>query len=147
MTLEISPAVEALQGALSPRKAQALRRYVARGNDYLAAGIWQDAQREFAAAVLLAPDSAEAHLGSAEAYRSLGRPEDAVRELRAALWSHEDAATRVRLGKLLMEMSRTAEARAELRTALRLDASPKLREEVRQLLGELDAKGGAGDRP
>jgi tetratricopeptide (TPR) repeat protein len=151
MKLELSPASAGLQGALSPRRAQALRRYLARGSEYLAEEKWEEARREFAEAVLLAPDTTEAHLGIAEAYRHLGQPDEALRELRAALWSHEDAATRVRLARLLMEMERPGQARTELRTALRLELSPKLREEVRQLLdildGKLDGKNDAGDRP
>lgn len=147
MKLEFAAASTALQSSLSPRRAQALRRYLARGNEYLATERWEEARREFAEAVLLAPDTTEAHLGIAEAYEHLGQSEEALRELRAALWSHEDAATRVRLARLLMDMKRLAEARTELRTALRLEPSAKLREEVRQLMNALDAKSDAGDRP
>jgi tetratricopeptide (TPR) repeat protein len=147
MKLELSPAAAALQGTLSPRRAQALRRYLARGNEYLAAEKWEEARREFAEAVLLAPDASEAHLGMAETCERLGQSDEALRELRASLWSHEDVATRVRLARLLMELKRPAEARTELRTALRLEPSPKLREEVRQLLITLDSKNDAGDRP
>ncbi|MBI1749207.1 MAG: hypothetical protein HYR59_00945 [Acidobacteria bacterium] len=40
----------------------------------------------------------------------------------------------------------SAASRSELRTALRLDPAPKIREGARQLLSALDARNDAGDR-
>ena len=90
--------------------------------------------------------SAAAHQGLAEIYGRQGRTDDAVRELRAALASRDDADLRIQLARLYMSQRRPGEARAELQAALKLDPTPKLQEEARQLLQQLEATNGPGER-
>jgi len=45
-----------------------------------------------------------------------------------------------------MSQNRPGEARAELQAALKLDPAPKLQEEARQLLQQLEATNGPGER-
>lgn len=147
--IETQPAyLAASESALSPRRAQSLRRHMAQGREALEAGRWPEAERDFSAAVLLAPDTPEAHAGLAEAYEKQMRVEEAVREWRAALWSREDAETRLRLARALLALDppRPVEARTELRAVIRQNAAPKLREEARKLLEELDSQQTGGRR-
>ncbi len=134
--------------SLSPRRAESLRRHLAQGQESLAAKRWPEAERHFAAAALLAPDSREAHAGLAEALENQNRLEEAVREWRAALYVREDPELRVHLARVLLDFDpqRTDEARVELRAALRTNPPPGLREEARRLLEGLNAPA-AGARP
>jgi tetratricopeptide (TPR) repeat protein len=119
-----------------------------RGRDAANAGNWEEAQRQFSAAVLLKPDSQEGHAGLAEALEILGRVDEAIREWRAALWAGDDGALRMRLARALLktEPPRKSEAIEELRAALRLTLPASLRSEVRQLLGSLEAQPQSGGK-
>jgi tetratricopeptide (TPR) repeat protein len=124
------------------RRPRGRQLHVSRGRQFLAAGKLEDAQREFNQAILLAPlNSPAAHLGLAEVFRRQGRRDDAVREIRAALASREDAAARTTLARIYLEQNRKAEAREELRLALKLDPGYP---EARQLLEQLEAQTGPG---
>lgn len=127
----------AAAGATSAARSQHRQLHLRRGRQLLAAGKLDEAQREFTAAIVLAPLSAPAHQGLAEVYRRQGRPDDAIRELRAALASRDDAAARTTLARLYLEQNRPAEAREELRLALRLDPGYA---EARHLLEQLEAR-------
>jgi tetratricopeptide (TPR) repeat protein len=146
MRLELP--VTAAGGVLSSRSAQPLRRALLRGRDAANAGNWEEAQRQFSAAVLLKPDSQEGHAGLAEALEMLGRVDEAIREWRAALWAGDDGALRMRLARALLkaEPPRKSEAIEELRAALRLTLPASLRSEVRQLLGSLEAQPQSGGK-
>ncbi|PYU13290.1 MAG: hypothetical protein DMG29_12230 [Acidobacteria bacterium] len=139
------PGQSPLPQALS-RRAQHSQLHLTRGRGFLAAGKLDDAKREFTEAVHLAPlASAAAHQGLAEIYGRQSRTDDAVRELRAALASRDDADLRIQLARLYMSQNRPGEARAELQAALKLDPAPKLQEEARQLLQQLEATNGPGE--
>jgi tetratricopeptide (TPR) repeat protein len=142
-------AADARGTRLTPRRAQNLRRHLADGQNALAKQQWPEAERNFAAAILLAPDAREAHVGLAEALTAQNRLEEAVREWRAALFVRDDAETRLRLAKVFLEFDpqRTEEARAELRAALRLNPAGKLRDEARRMLEEANAPAANGVRP
>lgn len=139
------PGQSPLPQALS-RRAQHSQLHLTRGRGFLGAGKLDDAKREFTEAVHLAPlTSAAGHQGLAEIYGRQGRTDDAVRELRAALASRDDADLRIQLARLYMSQRRPGEARAELQAALKLDPTPKLQEEARQLLQQLEATNGPGE--
>jgi predicted Zn-dependent protease len=77
-------------------------------------------------------------------YDRQGRPNDGVREYRAALASRDDPATRVALAQLLIRQDRLAEARAELQLVLgREPGNP----EAQQLLEELGDRSTSGGSP
>jgi Tfp pilus assembly protein PilF len=137
-----------VDGALSSRRAQSLRQALARGRGALAAGQWEEAQRQFSSAILIKPDTQEAHAGLAEALEKLGRLDEAIREWRAALWAGDDGALRVRLARALLraEPPRRSEAIEELRAALRLPLAASLRSEARQLLSTAEAEEKAGGK-
>ena len=140
----------AAEGGTKPGEAFLHRRkhhelHVQRGQEYLAAGKLYDAQREFSEAIVLAPmHSPTAHQGLAEVFRRQGRPDDAIREMRAALASRDLPATRTALAQLFLEQNRTSEAREELRAALKLDPSYA---PARQLLERLEARKAPGESP
>jgi len=125
-------------GTPSGRRRQSRQLHLSRGRQFLAAGKLEDAQREFNQAILLAPlNSPAAHLGLAEVFRRQGRPDDAVREIHAVLASREDAAARTMLARIYLEQNRKAEAREELRLALKLDPGYP---EARRLFEQLEAR-------
>jgi Tfp pilus assembly protein PilF len=119
-TASVPPAVPA-EPAGAARGTQRLNLHLDRGQQFLESDDLDDAQRAFVEALLLAPQDATAHAGLAEIYRRQHRPDDAVREARAALASRDDIATRVSLARLLLEDNRPAEARAELGRVLAVD--------------------------
>jgi tetratricopeptide (TPR) repeat protein len=114
--------------------------HLERGRHAVAEGRLDEARRDFSEAVILAPESVESRVALADVHQRQGRYDDAVRELRAALWGREDAAVRVRLAQLFIARGLTAEARTELRAALR--AAPE-HAEARRLLDGLGPGGGA----
>ncbi len=117
-------------------RRQSRRFHLSRGRQFLAAGKLGDAQLEFSQAIALAPlNSPAAHLGLAEVFRQQGRREDAIREIRAALGSRDDAAARTELARLYLEENRKAEAREELRLALQLNPDYAA---ARELLVQID---------
>ena len=118
--------------------------HIDRGRQFLDSGNLDDAQRAFIEALLLAPLDPSAHTGLAEVYDRQGRPNDGVREYRAALASRDDPATRVALAQLLIRQDRLAEARAELQLVLgREPGNP----EAQQLLEELGDRSTSGGSP
>jgi Tfp pilus assembly protein PilF len=133
-----SPAAEAAE---TLRGSQRVTLHLERGRQFLASGKLDDAQRAFIEALLLAPLEAAAHVGLAEVYTRQGRPNDGVREYRAALASRDDSATHVALAQVLFDQNRLAEARAELQKALSLKPNNS---EAQQLLDRLESKAGSG---
>jgi tetratricopeptide (TPR) repeat protein len=148
-TFELPESARANDRAISPRRAQSLRRHLAQGADALASARLPDAERHFSAAALLAPDLRDAHVGLAETYERQGKLDAAEREWRAALWSGDDAEVRFRLAQLYLAMKppRTSDARNELRAALRLNASPSVRENIRRLLDDIERRARTGSQP
>ncbi len=129
-------------GASSFRRSQHHQLHLTRGQEFLAAGKLEDAQREFSQAALLVPLDPTAHLGLAEVYRRQNRYDDAARELRAGIAGRDDAASHTLLARLYLEQNRPAEAREELRLALKLDPSYA---EARQLLERLEGRANSGE--
>ncbi|MBI3406427.1 MAG: tetratricopeptide repeat protein [Acidobacteria bacterium] len=127
------------EGNTAAKGAEHFEIHLERGRKALDEGRIDDAQRDFTEAVLLSPDSAEARMALADAYRRMGRMDDAVRELRAALWGRENADVRVQLARLFVSRGLTNEARAELRAALRAEPAHA---EARRMLDSLVAPGG-----
>lgn len=115
-----------------------------RGQQFLKSGDLDDAQRAFTEALLSAPYDAAAHRGLAEVYRRQGRPDDALRELSAAISNLNDAPTHVEMAQLLIEMNRPTDARDQLHQALAIDpANPQ----AHQLLDKLDGSAEPGGTP
>jgi tetratricopeptide (TPR) repeat protein/TolB-like protein len=122
----------------------ALAMHLERGQQFLGSGDLDDAQRAFTEALLSAPYDAAAHRGLAEVYRRQGRPDDALRELGAAISNLNDAATHVEMAQLLIEMNRAGDARDQLHQALAIDpANPQ----AHQILDKLDASTETGGTP
>jgi len=139
---ETSPGVAGFSDSALARRRQSRQLHLSRGRQFLATGKLEDAQREFNQAIALAPmNSPAAHMGLAEVFRRAGRRDDAIREIRATLASRDDAAARTTLARLYLEENRKAEAREELRLALKLDADYA---EARKLLQQLEANTGSG---
>lgn len=113
--------------------------HLARGRKAWSEGHLDEAQRDLAEAVLLAPDSAESRVALADVYVQQRRYDDAEREFRAALWARENADVRVRLARLYAARGQVSEARTELRAALRAEPSHA---EARRMLDSLTAPGG-----
>lgn len=130
-------------GSVRTHRPQNRQLHLSRGRQFLAAGKLEEAQREFNQAIALAPlNSPAAHMGLAEVLRRQGRRDDAIREIRAALASRDGAATRTTLARLYLELNRKAEAREELRLALKLDPGYP---EARELLQQIETNAGPGE--
>lgn len=114
------PALARETDSVSPRSRHAAV-HVQRGEHFLARSALPKARREFTQAILLDPDAYRAHLLLASVYEREGRSEEAVAELRAALWSRESADTHTRLAELLLTLGRPEEARRHVRAALALE--------------------------
>lgn len=123
---------------------QSVMLHLERGQQFLLSGDLDDAQRAFTEAQLVAPYDAAAHRGLAEVYRRQGRPEDALRELSAAISNLNDAATHVEMAQLLIEMNRAGDARDQLRQALAIEPA---NEQAHQLLDKLDGGTQTGGTP
>lgn len=106
-------------GALA--RARHVDVHVKRGKDFLHRGQVEEAQGEFTEAILVDPDSHEAHLSLAEIYRRQGRLSQAVAELEASLWSQETVRARLQLAEIYLSQNRPAEARKQVEAALKLD--------------------------
>lgn len=130
--------------AESMRGRQRIVLHLDRGRQFLDSGNLDDAQRAFIEALLLAPLDASAHVGLAEVYDRQGRPNDGVREYRAALASRDDVATRIALAGLLLRLDRRGEARAELERVLRGDPGNLA---AQQIMEELDNRSSSGGSP
>jgi Tfp pilus assembly protein PilF len=128
----------------APRGRQRVLLHIDRGRQFLDSGNLDDAQRAFIEALLLAPLDPSAHTGLAEVYDRQGRPNDGVREYRAALASRDDLPTRVALAQLLARQDRLAEARAELQTVLSREPGNS---QAQQLLEEISSRSTSGGSP
>jgi tetratricopeptide (TPR) repeat protein len=117
--------------------------HLTRARQALADGRLDDALREFSETVLLAGDSVEARMGLAEVHQRRGQADDAIRELRAALWGGENAGVRVRLAEIYAGQGQINEARAELRAALQAEPNHA---GARRLLDSLANRRGGGPR-
>lgn len=95
--------------------------HLRRGEELFAEGKLEEARREFTDAVLLAPDSHEAHLYLGRVYELTGKTAEAIRELRASIWSKDTVAARLLLARLYLEQDRTEDAAAQVHGALALD--------------------------
>jgi tetratricopeptide (TPR) repeat protein len=130
-------ASESADAADNMHGPQRIALHLERGRQFLDSGNLDDAQRAFIEALLLAPLEASAHTGLAEVYDRQGRPNDGVREYRAALASRDDLPTRVALAGLLVRQDRLAEARAELQGVLGRDPGNA---QAQQLLEQLKSR-------
>jgi Tfp pilus assembly protein PilF/TolB-like protein len=125
------------------RGRQRILLHLDRGRQFLDSGNLDDAQRAFIEALLLAPLDPSAHTGLAEVYDRQGRPNDGVREYRAALASRDDLPTRVALAQLLVRQDRLAEARAELQLVLSRDPGNLQAQQLLEQLGSRSTSGGS----
>ena len=123
---------------------QMIALHLQRGRQFLDAGNLDDAQRAFIEALLLAPLDASAHTGLAEVYDKQGRPNDGVREYRAALASRDDVSTHVALAGLLLRQDRLSEARSELQVVLSRDPGNG---KAQQLLEQLSNRSTSAGSP
>ena len=138
-----SSAPESTDVAGNRRGRQRIVMHVERGRQFLDSGNLDDAQRAFIEALLLAPLDADAHTGLAEVYDKQGRPNDGVREYRAALASRDDLTTRVALAELLLRQDRVSEARAETQIVLGRDPDNARAQELLEQLNNRSASGGS----
>jgi Flp pilus assembly protein TadD len=122
---------------------QRIALHIERGRQFLDSGNLDDAQRAFIEALLLAPLDADAHTGLAEVYDRQGRPNDGVREYRAALASRDDPAIRVALAGLLIRLDRLTEARTELQNVLSRDPDNAKAQQFLDQLSNNSASSGA----
>lgn len=103
---------------------------VGRAEKLVADGDWDGALAELTRAAYLDPYSAKAHRLLARVHRAQDRADAALAELRMALWCQEDAAVRVELATLLLELGRQSEARAEAGRVLAADPTNALAREI-----------------
>lgn len=96
--------------------------HLERGQELFAQGKLEEARREFTEAILLAPDSHEAHLFLGRIYETTGKTADAIRELRASVWSRDTVVARLLLARLYSHQGRLDDAGAQVRAALALDS-------------------------
>jgi tetratricopeptide (TPR) repeat protein len=95
--------------------------HVGRADAMLKANDVDGALRELTRAAYLDPYSARAHALLAAVHVARNEKEKAVAELHMSLWCADDPDVRVRLARLLADLGRTAEARAEAEKALKVD--------------------------
>jgi Tfp pilus assembly protein PilF len=124
--------------------ANAPLSHARRGRQMLSAGNLADSEKEFHAAVTQNPNEATPHQGLAEVYRRLGRRDDAITELRAALGLRETAAAHTDLARLYLDEQKPELARAELERALQLAPGYAA---ARQLLQRLQPSKPGGKTP
>jgi Tfp pilus assembly protein PilF len=136
-------APESADASDNMRGRQRIALHLERGRQFLESGNLDDAHRAFIEALLLAPLDADAHTGLAQVYERQGRPNDGVREYRAALVSRDDLPTRVALAGLLMRQDRTAEARAELQLVLGRDPGNAKAQALLEQLSNRSSPGGS----
>jgi len=95
--------------------------HVGRADALLKANDTDGALRELTRAAYLDPYSARAHELLARAHLQRGEKERALGELQMSLWCRDDAAVRLQLARLLADLGRSAEARAEAEKVLKGD--------------------------
>jgi Flp pilus assembly protein TadD len=99
--------------------------HAGRAEKLRAAGDLESATRELTRAAYLDPHNPRVHSQLAEVHEARGDRELAVNELRMSLWCREDAIARDRLGALLRQLGRDAEAEREVRAAPGTGAATK----------------------
>ena len=107
---------------------------VRRGRQELSAGRIETAESAFRSALAADPGDASAHRGLADIARRRNKPDDAVKELQAALARRDSAVDHVSLARIYLEQKKNDLARAELERALKL--APNYAE-AKQLLEHL----------
>jgi tetratricopeptide (TPR) repeat protein len=117
--------------------AELAATHAARGERLLEAGDAATALAELTRAAYLDPYGARIHRLLARAQRARGDHEKAVTELRMSLWCRDDAAVRVELGALLLDLGRADEARREVEGVL---AAEPAHAGARALLERLNAR-------
>ena len=105
-------------------------RHLRRGQEALASGDLENARQELSQALLLDPNSFEAHYDLADVYRRLRRPTEAIRQLKAALFGRNSVKARLLLANVYLDEKKWSEAETEAKNALRLDASNKEAQEL-----------------
>jgi tetratricopeptide (TPR) repeat protein len=139
-----SPGVARAEAAIaspaqSDQKAAAVF-HLEQGRRLVAGRRDREALGELRRAIYLAPYEDEPHLLLGGLYRRAGRLEDAIDELKVAIWCRETAAARVALGEALLEHGDAALARQEAERALALTpSSAEARDLLRRAGGRLDA--------
>ena len=115
-------ALQKREAGLEPTaRAQHLDVHLERGREFMAQGDWEQAREEFVQAILLAPASYDGHVQLAELYQREGREQEAISELRAALWSRDTAEARLRLARIYLKLGRELEAMEQVRAALAVE--------------------------
>ncbi len=104
--------------------------HLRRGQEALARGDLENARQELSRALMLDPNSFEAHYSLGEVYRRLRRPADAIRELKAALFGRNSVEARLLLANVYLDEQKWTEAEAQAKNVLRLDASNKEAQEL-----------------
>jgi Flp pilus assembly protein TadD len=97
--------------------------HLGRGEKLQEAGDLEAARRELRQAAQLDPYSDRAHLLLARLEARQGNGEAAALQLRMALWIRDEVATRLELMRLLGQMGRSQEARAQAERVLEADAA------------------------
>jgi len=115
---------------------------VRRGRQELSAGRLDTAEEAFRAALRLDSGDASAHRGMADVARRRNKPDDAVKELQAALARRDSAVDHVSLARIYLEQKKNDLARTELERAVKL--APNYAE-AKQLLEHLKAAKPGGD--
>ncbi|MEA3342474.1 MAG: serine/threonine-protein kinase, partial [Chloroflexota bacterium] len=96
--------------------------HLKRGVSYANQDRWDEATREFQAALRINPNYAQAHLGLGAAYGQQGRLDDEIREYQAALRLNPDyAGAHFGLGLTYVQQGRLDEAIREYQAALRVN--------------------------
>jgi tetratricopeptide (TPR) repeat protein len=109
---------------------------VRRGRQELSAGRLETAETAFRSALKTDPGDASAHRGLADIARRRNKPDDAVKELQAALARRDSAVDHVSLARIYLEQKKNDVAKTELERALKL--APNYAE-AKQLLEHLQS--------
>jgi len=128
--------------AASNTSAGSVAGLVRRGRQELSAGRIDPAEAAFRAALALDSGDASAHRGMADVARRRNKPDDAVKELQAALARRDSTVDHVSLARIYLEQKKNDLARTELERALKL--APNYAE-AKQLLEHLKAAKPGGD--
>jgi tetratricopeptide (TPR) repeat protein len=123
LQMEILSSQNASSAAASSDSANAVSSeavLIRKGIAELAAGHLDAAESAFRSALSAQPDSAAAHRGLAEILRRQGKPDEAVKELQAALARRDSAMDRTTLARIYLDQKKPDDARAQLEQALKL---------------------------
>src|SRR5205814_9886154 len=128
--------------AASNTSAGSVAGLVRRGRQELSAGRIDPAEAAFRAALALDSGDASAHRGMADVARRRNKPDDAVKELQAALARRDSTVDHVSLARIYLEQKQDDLARTELERALKLALKYA---EAKLLLAHLKAAKPGGD--